>query len=929
MKPTRIVSILAGLLLTGIVEGQAPQSFNYQAVVRDNTGSAITSRSVSLRISILKGVAGTAQYVETHTSTTNEFGLIVLEIGQGTIVSGDFSTISWGDDTYFLKTELDPDGGTSYTDMGQVQLLSVPYALYAMNVENPDDADPDPSNELQKLSLVDDTLYLSEGGKVDLGYLDNELQTLSLASDTLYLSNGGKVYLGYLDNNTDEQNLMINEFYLSITDGNEILIPSRWELLGTSLFYNDGKVSIGGSENGIQLELPDLFLPGGKNLMVGDDAYLSDVDKTNTLGIYGATDSTTGAIQLGSEGPLMTGKANNLIVSGEIESTSGGIRFPDSTIQSTAMENQMLSISNDTLFLSDGGYVVVDPDTSNETQTMQDVLQEGNDAGYQAVNNLMIGQCEVCDTTTRGCMRFDTVSGRLQYCDGEKWQIILSTSQSLPTGGIFVSPMGADTAGAGSMYAPCWSIGFGISEAISQGYTKLFIANGTYNETIHVSNGVSLYGGYNPETWTRNENSTATSVFGSGNISSHPVTVLADGISTDTSIEGLMIYGQDATNGLNSYGIYVKNSTGVLTMRNNIIRSGDGGNGPNGTPGMFGLDGVDGQGRTDGSAYDAFETAGPGTCNSANDRQYSNEGSRTVGSDNISGGRGGGNACSPSFDTETSGTDGWNGQSGEGPLGGAGGPGGDAGDDGKMTDGSCYLPGSPMTGTDGEPGLDGYDGTGGNGTSLNQGSITAGHWTGYNGENGTQGGNGGGGGGGGAGGGGEYISGVTNPYDRLGGHGGGGGSGAGGGTGGEAGQAGGGSFGIFIIDSTAPIIESTAIYRGKGGTGGNGGTGGAGGAGGDGGEGGQCPGSCWCFKGAGSGGNGGDGGHGGGGGGACGGISVGIYTSNINGLPNYDGGPANNVITGGAGGQKGFGGISLGDYGDDGVVGYLADVIYN
>jgi hypothetical protein len=111
---------------------QAPQAFKYQTVVRNSSNQIIPNQAVGLKISILQGSAtGTAVYIETHATTTNVLGIANLEIGNGTLVSGNFSTISWGTNSYFVKIELDPAGGTAYQLMGTSQLLSVPYALYA------------------------------------------------------------------------------------------------------------------------------------------------------------------------------------------------------------------------------------------------------------------------------------------------------------------------------------------------------------------------------------------------------------------------------------------------------------------------------------------------------------------------------------------------------------------------------------------------------------------------------------------------------------------------------------------------------------------------------------------------------------------------------------------------------------------------------
>jgi hypothetical protein len=114
---------------------QAPDRLSYQAIVRNTSGNVVANQSVGMRITILKGSAtGTSVYVETQTRTTNASGLITLEIGGGTPVTGSFATVNWGQGPYFIKTETDVAGGTNYQLTGTSQLLSVPYALFAGDV---------------------------------------------------------------------------------------------------------------------------------------------------------------------------------------------------------------------------------------------------------------------------------------------------------------------------------------------------------------------------------------------------------------------------------------------------------------------------------------------------------------------------------------------------------------------------------------------------------------------------------------------------------------------------------------------------------------------------------------------------------------------------------------------------------------------------
>ena len=128
----KIYTLLAAVILTANVWSQSPEKMSYQAVVRNSTNNLIPNQGVGMQISILQGsVTGSAVYIETQTPTTNANGLVSLEIGTGIVVSGDFTTIDWGNSIYFIKTETDLTGGTTYTITGTSQLMSVPYALYA------------------------------------------------------------------------------------------------------------------------------------------------------------------------------------------------------------------------------------------------------------------------------------------------------------------------------------------------------------------------------------------------------------------------------------------------------------------------------------------------------------------------------------------------------------------------------------------------------------------------------------------------------------------------------------------------------------------------------------------------------------------------------------------------------------------------------
>ena len=133
----KTVLLISAIVFSISSFAQAPNKMSYQAVIRDASNNLVANQSVGVRISILKGSAsGSSVFVETHSATTNANGLVSVEIGNGTNVSGSISGINWGTDAYFIKTETDPTGGTSYSISATNQLLSVPYALSSKSATN-------------------------------------------------------------------------------------------------------------------------------------------------------------------------------------------------------------------------------------------------------------------------------------------------------------------------------------------------------------------------------------------------------------------------------------------------------------------------------------------------------------------------------------------------------------------------------------------------------------------------------------------------------------------------------------------------------------------------------------------------------------------------------------------------------------------------
>jgi len=130
----KLFTLLVAILLTATLWAQSPEKMSYQAVIRNTSGTLVTSTQIGMEINIRQGSpTGTVVYSEIQTPTTNANGLVSIEIGGGT----GFSTINWTSDNYYIETKtavVEPL--TTYTITGVSQLLSVPYALHAKIADN-------------------------------------------------------------------------------------------------------------------------------------------------------------------------------------------------------------------------------------------------------------------------------------------------------------------------------------------------------------------------------------------------------------------------------------------------------------------------------------------------------------------------------------------------------------------------------------------------------------------------------------------------------------------------------------------------------------------------------------------------------------------------------------------------------------------------
>lgn len=317
------------LLLSTQIHAQAPQKMSYQSVIRNTSNVLLSNTNVGIQVSILQGSpSGLASYIERHTTTSNQNGLTSIEIGDGTVIAGNFSDIDWSNGPYYIKTETDPNGGTTYSISATTQLLSVPYALYA---ENSGSSIPGPQGPAG-----------ATGPQGPQGPAGADQQTLSFSGTTLSISGGNNVNLNSLLNDADSnpsneiQSLTLVGSTLSISSGNSVTLPSGGTLdqsydfggsgLGRSITADAGAVQINNTgSNAIGLEVNSAV-----NNSTAVLANISGVgvgfraESSNAANTFAAIQANSNSSNANNSAILGNNSGAGYGISGQIPSTATG-----------------------------------------------------------------------------------------------------------------------------------------------------------------------------------------------------------------------------------------------------------------------------------------------------------------------------------------------------------------------------------------------------------------------------------------------------------------------------------------------------------------------------------------------------------------------------------------------------------------------------
>ncbi len=375
-KIALIITLLASSI---ILWAQAPGSFQYQAVLRDAQGDPLTNTSATVQFSLLEGSeTGNSVYSESHTVTTNSFGLINIAIGSGSSTD-TFENIDWSAGSFFIKTEVDL--GSGFQDFGTKQLLSVPFALYG------EDADADVTNEIQSLTLTGSVLEISDGNSVDLSSLQDgsgtDDQAISLIDNILTLEDGGTVDLsaflddtntqlsetevdafvannGYLTEQSDNQVLSLDGNILTLENGGTVDLSAFLDDTDTNTQLSETEVDDFVANNGyLTAETDDQVISLEGNILTLEDG--------GTVDLSAFLDNTDTQL---SEAEVDDFVANNGYLTAETD-------------------DQAISLDGNILTLEDGGIVDLSAYADNtDSQNLADVLANGADADALAISNV-------------------------------------------------------------------------------------------------------------------------------------------------------------------------------------------------------------------------------------------------------------------------------------------------------------------------------------------------------------------------------------------------------------------------------------------------------------------------------------------------------------------------------------------------------------
>jgi len=372
----KILSTLVAIIAFSFtVFAQVPQGFNYQAVVRNTAGQLMSNRTITVRISILRGSeTGSVVYQQQGHVNTNANGLFTLIVGEN---STDFANIDWANGPYYIHSELDPQGGSNFTLSTTQKILAVPYAHYADVARRIDGSfvydEQDP--RFREWNYNYDSL---QGAPTRLSQFINDLDfpyEPRISGDTLFLGGDTYVILPHLGGTGNltilGDTLFLGDQFVILPGGSDPLL----RLSGDTLYMGDQYVVLPDPTitiSGDTIFMGDQYVVLPNLELHGDTLFMGDqyVILPNNVPVFRISGDT---IFMGDQYVVLPDNAPSFSISGDT------IYMGD---QYVVIPDPAVSINGDTLFVGDQ-YVVL----PTYIPSLSEVLSVNSNA-YSQIHNL-------------------------------------------------------------------------------------------------------------------------------------------------------------------------------------------------------------------------------------------------------------------------------------------------------------------------------------------------------------------------------------------------------------------------------------------------------------------------------------------------------------------------------------------------------------
>ena len=368
------------MLGTTALLAQAPEKFTYQAVVRNTDNQLVTNTQVGVQVLIMKDHPQGGDHVaygEWHGTFTNANGLITLNIGEGNPFYGNFNQINWKSGVFFIDVGIDLNGGSDYTIWSTQQLLSVPFALYANEAGNSFSGDYNDLTNAPSIPIVptnvsafnNDAGYLTGYTETDPQFnawdkdyndLINKPVIPTVPTNVSAFNNDAGYLTGYTE--TDPQFNAWDKDYNDLTN-----LPQIPQIPADISAFNNDVPYLTAEQQILSISHDTIFLTGGSfvKLPAGFDGDYNSLTNTPSIPTVPTNVSAfnndagylTGYTETDPQFNAWDKDYNDLTNLPQIPQIPADISAFNNDVPYLTAEQQILSISHDTIFLTGGSFV--------------------------------------------------------------------------------------------------------------------------------------------------------------------------------------------------------------------------------------------------------------------------------------------------------------------------------------------------------------------------------------------------------------------------------------------------------------------------------------------------------------------------------------------------------------------------------------------